>query len=68
LGAALPALLLGWITGGILLPLFAPLLIFGVAGALWRFRIERKLSPALRVLVSRLAAAVPGVLMTRPWS
>jgi DNA uptake protein ComE-like DNA-binding protein len=67
LGAALPALLIGWVKGGILLPLIAPLLIFGVIGTLWKFWRDRSFVPALQVLAAWLAAAVPAAALTRPW-
>ncbi|MBI3405887.1 MAG: hypothetical protein HY046_10575 [Acidobacteria bacterium] len=67
LGAALPALLLYWIKGGILLPLFAPLLIFGIIGAAWCLWREREMLPTVKVLVAWTLAALPALVLTRPW-
>lgn len=67
LGAALTALLIGWIKGGFLLPILAPLVIFGIVGAVWTLWKGRGLKASAAVLLAWLVAAVPGMALTHPW-
>ncbi|MBI2841335.1 MAG: hypothetical protein HYX75_23715 [Acidobacteria bacterium] len=65
--AALPSLLIGWMKGGFLVPMIAPLILFGILGAVWTLRRGRSIKQSAAVLLAWLAAAMPGVALTHPW-
>jgi hypothetical protein len=67
IGASAVVLPVAWLAGTPpFVTLLAPALIFGVPGALWRWRKRRAIGAGSRVLVAWAAAALPAALLTSP--
>jgi len=67
LGAALVGVLASWISGNVLIPIAAVLVLFGLPSALWQLYKNRSLRPALTALGVWAATALPAVIVTTPW-